>query len=163
MKMVKEPRSNKLTTGLCDSIVGSDKRFCFFEIDFEHIEYLDCVREHYRHFGIDYIYHRTGNGYHFISPTLVSKAFWKKFHKPLRHINSKCSMTCLRWKPNKYDSEEIVWFLHEYETFGNDFRNSKELSQLLNDLFNTNFEGELVTDLKFVEYRLPFVTEGIHI
>ena len=153
---MKKNRSNKFTQGIVITNNTNDKRFLFFEIDNEHREYLEEIKNVFRFYGLDYCYHRSGNGVHFISPTLISLETWKEVMGKLKHINKKCPMTTLRWIPNKYPNEREVWFTAgTWSDSHNLRRNSLELSQLLNKTFKTDFEGIINTDLKFVRYPLP--------
>ena len=153
---MKKNRSNKFTQGLVITNDSNDKRFLFFELDIEHWGNLEEVKNVYRSYGLDYCYHRTGHGCHFISPTLISLELWKEIMGKLKHINKKCPMTTLRWLPNKYPNEREVWFTSQHWSDDNNLRrNSLELSQLLNKTFQTDFMGVVPTELKFVRYPLP--------
>ena len=114
------------------------------------------VMDVYQRFGCDLIVHRSGNGWHFLSPTLLNLQDWKEAMKELKEINKKCPMTTLRWLPNKYPNEREIWFTFEHRNSSHNIRrNSLELSQLLNKTFKTDFEGTIETELKFVRYPLP--------
>ncbi len=105
---------------------------------------------------MDYVNHRTKNGIHFLSPTLLDKEEWKANMDKLRHINKKCPMTTLRWIPNKHYLEREIWYTGEtWSDSSNINRNSSEFCMLLNKTFGTNFMGTVSTDLKFVRYPLP--------
>ena len=153
---MKKNRSNKYTTGLVITNESNNKRFLFFELDNPSVEVFNEVKDVYKRYGLDFIVHRSFNGVHFISPTLVSVETWKIIMSELKHINKKCPMTTLRWLPNKYPNEREVWFTSQHwRDINNLRRNSLELSQLLNKTFDTDFEGTIQTDLKFVRYPLP--------
>ena len=152
---LKHDRSNRFTQGIVCTLKDSKSRFCFFEIDLADQHYGDAVLAQYRLFKLDVLWHRTGNGRHFLSPTCVSKEIWKAFMEPLKHINPKCPMTTLRIKPNKYPNEEQIWYNYAYFTNRNLSRNSQEMCRLLNRLFHTSFLGNVQTELKFVWYPLP--------
>ena len=114
------------------------------------------VMDVYQRFGCDLIVHRTGNGWHFLSPTLLSLRDWKEAMTELKDINPKCPQSTLRWIPNKYPNESEIWFSFEHRNNTHNIRrNSTELSQLLNKTFKTDFMGEVTTELKFVRYPLP--------
>lgn len=150
-------RSNTYTRGLVVTMHDNPYRFFFFEIDrpFEDQVFEEIVRLYKTH-GMDLLIHRTGNGWHFLSPTLISHDEWKAFHEELKHINKKCPMTTLRIEPNKYPQEQEVWYINDaYYCRFHDRPNSVELAQLLNHWFDTKFEGTISTDLKKVRYPLP--------
>ena len=153
---MKKNRSNKYTTGLVITNNTNDKRFLFFELDKPINGELEEVKDVYRSYGLDLLIHRSHNGVHFISPTLLDVETWKAAIKELKHINKKCPMTTLRWLPNKYPNEDLVWLTSEYWTWANSLRtNSDQLSILLNKSFGSKFMGSIDTDLKFVRYPLP--------
>ena len=154
---MKKNRSNKFTTGLVITNESNDQRFLFFELDnpFDQKEY-DLVFGIYKSAGLDVCCHRTGNGLHFLSPTLISVKDWKGLMAILKTINKKCPMTTLRWIHNKYPYEREIWFSATFWSDPHNIRrNSNELSTLLNKMFNTDFLGIISTDLKFVRYPLP--------
>ena len=154
---MKKNRSNRFTQGLVITNNTNNDRFLFFELDNPiDIEDKQRVIDVYRRYGLDILIHRTGNGLHFISPTPISVETWKEAMMPLKNINKKCSMTTLRWIPNKHPNEDQVWFKSErWYGFNNIRRNSDQLSKLLNKTFDCVFEGTVDTDLKFVRYPLP--------
>ncbi len=154
---MKKNRSNKYTTGLVITNESNNQRFLFFELDnpFNQEDY-DKVFGIYQHYGLDLCCHRTGNGLHFLSPTLIDLETWKEAMKELKQINKKCPMTTLRWIHNKYPQEREIWFSATFWSDPNNIRrNSNELSCLLNKMFNTDFVGTVTTNLKFVRYPLP--------
>ncbi len=154
---MKKNRSNKYTTGLVITNNTNDQRFLFFELD-KPVDITDKekVIDVYRHYGLDYCIHRTGDGLHFISPTLISIETWKKAMTELKEINKKCPMTTMRWLPNKYPNEDQIWFSSSDRVCSDNIRrNSDQLSKLLNKNFHSMFEGSIDTDLKFVRYPLP--------
>ncbi len=154
---MKKNRSNNWTTGLAITIANSDKRFFFFDIDKPYSsESFNRIVDVYKSFQLDLLVHRTGNGWHFISPTLVNKETWKLMMFDLGDINSECPHTTLRILPNKYPDEKLIWFNSSVGYFdSNKDCNSIELSNLLNKWFGARFEGSIVTDLKIVKYPLP--------
>ncbi len=153
---MKKNRSNKFTQGIVITNDTNDKRFLFFELDNSSVEVFNEVKDVYKRYGLDLIIHRSWNGTHFLSPTLLNVETWKKAMSELKHINKKCPMTTLRWLPNKYPNEREVWFTSQHWRDSNNIRrNSLELSQLLNKTFKTDFEGTIETELKFVRYPLP--------
>ena len=157
LKYLKKNRSNKYTTGLVITNNTNNNRFLFFELDnpFNQEDY-DKVFGIYQSFGLDVLCHRTGNGLHFLSPTLIDVETWKEAMKELKEINKKCPMTTLRWWPNKHNFEDKIWISATFWSDPNNIRrNSNELSTLLNKTFKTDFIGTVTTDLKFVRYPLP--------
>jgi len=155
---VKKGRSNVYTEGLACTFHESPYRICLFEIDIEHNSSLDHIRDTYRLLGLDLLIHRTGNGWHFLSPTLVTLSVWKDFHSKLKRINPKCPMTTLRIKPNKYPNEDQIWYSNEpyyYATPNYRPNNSYEICLLLNRWFGTSFIGIIETSPKIVRYPLP--------
>ena len=156
-KHLKKNRSNKFTQGIVITNNTNNQRFFFFELDnpFNQEHYTE-VCEVYRDSVMDYVNHRTKNGIHFLSPTLLDKEEWKANMNKLKHINKKCPMTTLRWLPNKHFGEREIWYTGEsWNDSSNINRNSSELSMLLNKTFGTDFMGTVTTDLKFVRYPLP--------
>ena len=156
---MKKNRSNRFTEGLAITNKTNNGRFFFFELDkpFNQV-FFDRILDVYRCFHLDVLVHRTGNGWHWISPTLLSKEGWKIIHLLLKDINKKCPMTTLRIAPNKYPNEKDYWFNASHWHFhDNDLNsNSIELTNLLNVWFKTDFrKGAIVTELKRVRYPLP--------
>ena len=86
-------------------------RFFFFELDepFNASHYYR-VCELYRNYGLDFLVHRTGNGLHFLSPTLINRQTWKEMSNELKDINPRCPQINMRWKNNKYVEEKEIWF-----------------------------------------------------
>ena len=154
---MKKNRSNKFTQGIVITNDTNNKRFLFFETDNPFVqEEYDKVLNVYRSYGLDCLVHRTGNGLHFISPTLINIKTWKEAMSKLKEINKKCPMTTLRWLPNKYPNEDKIWYSSEHWYHSDNIRlNSHNLSILLNKAFGSKFEGSIDTDLKFVRYPLP--------
>ncbi len=154
---LKKNRSNNWTTGLSISVDNLTTRFFFFDIDKPYSsEVFNKIVDVYRNYQLDLLVHRTGNGWHFISPTLVNKMVWQIMHKQLKDINSACPHTTLRVVPNKYPDEKNIWFNSSVGYFdSNEDCNSLELSNLLNKWFGARFKGLISTELKFVKYPLP--------
>ena len=154
---MKKNRSNKFTQGIVITNHTNNYRFLFFELDKPLNElHFSQIIDVYLRFGCDVLIHRTGNGWHFLSPTLLDLRSWKEAMKQLRDINKKCPMTTLRWIPNKYPQESEIWYHNEYRINPhNIWRNSDEFSKLLNQVFHTQFTGTVKTELKFVRYPLP--------
>jgi len=151
-----------LTDGICITSKDSDNlRLFFFELDgamSEVHEDIESVIGQYVENQMDFFMHRTGKGFHFISPTLITKQRWKNIMEKLKHINPKCPMTTLRWKPNKYPNEKEVWFTgkaHYCDTERQPMVNSKQMCNLLNTTFGTYFRGEIDFEPKRVKYPLP--------
>ncbi len=154
---MKKNRSNKFTQGIVITNHTNELRFLFFEIDKPlNQAHMSKVIDVYQRFGCDLLIHRTGNGWHFLSPTLLNIQTWKEAMTELRDINKKCPMTTLRWIPNKYPQESSIWYNNEYRIDPNGSRsNSHEFSKLLNKVFHSEFTGHIQTELKFVRYPLP--------
>ena len=154
---MKKNRSNKYTQGIVITNHTNNLRFLFFELDKPlNPAHMSRVLDVYQRFGCDVLIHRTGNGWHFLSPTLLDIPTWKEAMGQLRDINKKCPMTTLRWSYGKYPNESEIWFTSEHRNNTHNIRrNSLELSQLLNKTFKTAFEGTIETELKFVRYPLP--------
>ena len=155
---LKKNRSNKFTIGLCNTFKGSKNlKTLFFELDREHFEKYDYVNRVYQNNGLDYFVHKTGSGgFHFISPTMITKSRWKKIMIELKFINPKCPMTTLRIKPNKYYNEENFWYFSYIEKhYDNLKHNSLMMCNYLNRIFHTKFEGEVLDEMIIVNYPLP--------
>lgn len=155
LRTLKKNRSNIYTKGLSCTIQDSNLRFPFFEIDLDHSVWLETVIHHYNKHKLDVLIHRTGKGWHFLSPTLITKEEWREFHKPIKHINPTCPMTTLRMLPNKYPNEMEIWCNNVYYSHNNRNINSEELCNILNKTFNSHLKGDYKTKLIFVMYPLP--------
>ena len=154
---MKPNRSNKFTTGLCNTFSDSELRCFFFELDKEHLEHYDTVIDVFDDYELDYILHKTGSGgYHWISPTMITKLQWREMMSQVRHINPKCPMTTLRVEPNKHPNEDMIWYTCMQSNWkGNIKLNSREMCFYLNKIFGTQLTGEIPTTLKIVRYPLP--------
>ena len=155
---MKKNRSNRWTTGITVKLENSDERLVLFELDREHLPFKQEVIDMYHSYKLDLLIHSTGSGgIHFISPTMVDKHTWKGFHTNLKHINTKCPMTTLRWLPNKYANESEKWYRHEAWYFSEsvDSNNNEYLCNLLNLTFGTSFIGGNQINLVYVRYPLP--------
>ncbi|MDE1866918.1 MAG: hypothetical protein KGI08_04305 [Thaumarchaeota archaeon] len=155
---MKGDRDNKWTTGICD-IIDDDrnKRVCFFEIDgFNALELFEVIGQYYK-FGLDVLVHRTGNGFHFLSPTMVNLTRWKEFHDPLRHINSECPMVCMRIEANKWPDEEKMWKNVMYFQFTRnpEMENIRDITIQLEKYFLVNISGRMTGKIKMNRYPLP--------
>ena len=153
-----DKRKGKWTKGLTVKVPNDDNmRYMLFELDYEHLEFYDLVKNVFWSFELDLLIHKTGSGgYHFISPTVITKDQWKKIHNRLENINKKCPMTCLRMIPNKHPNEADIWYRTDCIThFENYNFNSKQMCQYLNKVFGTNLLGSLDYDINIVSYRLP--------
>ncbi len=158
INLKKKNRSNRFTNGLAITNKTNDARFFFFETDRPfNKEHFDRLVDVYRHFELDVVVHRTGNGWHWLSPTLLSKKGWKTVMDNVKDINTKCPMTTLRIEPNKYPNEKDIWFTTSvwYNADQHIYSNSIELANELNVWFKTKFRGFMNTELKFVRYPLP--------
>ena len=161
---MKKNRSNIFTDGICNTLKNDKNlKMVFFELDFENdfnlkdFNLFKKVKETYKKFELDYFIHTTGNGCHFLSPTLVDKIIYKKFMNELKDINTKCPMTTLRTKPNKYENEKDYFYkTTKPEKFPNNKKaNCKEMCNFLNSTFNTDFEGTHKGKIIKVKYPLP--------
>lgn len=152
---MKKNRSNKFTDGLCNTFKNIQAKTFFFELDdnenYERICNLYYINQ------LDFFTHRTGSGgYHFISPTLITREQWKELMNEVKSINPKCPMTTLRMNPNKYYQEDQFWYFKYVEKhYDNEFKNSKQMCEYLNRIFKTTFKGDIDTELKLVRYPLP--------
>ena len=159
---LKKNRSNKFTIGLCNTFKDNTKlRTLFFELDREHMDEYEYVNKVYQKNKLDYFVHKTGSGgFHFISPTMITKARWNKIMKLLKSINPKCPMTTLRVKPNKYYNEDQFWYFTYIEKhYENREHNSRMMCNYFNRIFKTHFKGALLDEIIIVQYPLPFVKE----
>ena len=173
---MKKNRSNIFTDGICNTLKDDKNlKMVFFELDyntkiknhtlFSFSKQFDKIKNTYEKFELDYFIHATGNGFHFLSPTLIDKILYKKFMNELKDINTKCPMTTLRVNPNKYENEKDYFFeIVEIKKFPNnkkgthlinDNANCKEMCEFLNSTFNTNFEGTHKGKIIKVKYPLP--------
>lgn len=154
---MKHNRSNIFTSGICDVVNDdSNQRLCFFEIDELDLDVYRRVCDAYLVHHLDYLVHRTGAGWHWLSPTIVDKAKWKAFHQLLDYINPECPMTCLRWNPNKHPNESAIWYNNrQLYCKGRTHHNSIEMANLLNHTFHSAFLGDVSGTIKLVRYPLP--------
>lgn len=151
-------RSDKKTEGLCNTFRNfKEIRTFFYELDTEMIQHLQKVKDVYERENLDYMIHRTGSkGYHFLSPTIITKKRWIRLMRELKDVNPKCPMTTLRTEPNKYPNESESWYRFEkFEGLGNIKFNSLEMCQYLFKIFRCHFQGLVPTELKIVHYPLP--------
>ena len=166
---MKKNRSNTFTNGICNTLKNDKNlKMVFFELDLEINKLLkdsnrNKVKNTYEKFELDYFIHVTGNGIHFLSPTLIDKIIYKKFMNELKDINTKCPMTCMRTKPNKYKNEKDYFFeIVEIKKFPNNKKsNCLEMCNFLNSTFNTDFEGTHKGKIIKVKYPLPYPKEVI--
>ncbi len=143
------------TKGISVTNNTNDLWFFFFEIDRPFSSKThDRINSVYYDYSLDYVNHRTGNGEHWLSPCLVTKELYKEIRSHLKDINPMCPMWTLRLISNKYVNEDQIFFNCSIRRFpDNLFRNSIELSNLLNRWSPSFFEGLIHTDLKRVKYR----------
>ncbi len=160
------PTLEKYTTSISSRLSREDTnyskyRFFFFEIDNPYTD-EQCQRlyELYRLFGVDFLCHRSGNGKHFISPTLITLETWSEMIAQVKDINPRCPQLNLRWKNNKYVNEKEIWF-NSCVGYCNDGSkpNSYELVNLLNSFFLTEFKGNYPTVIKFNQYKQKYDTK----
>ena len=160
---MKKNRSNIFTDGICNTLKNDKNlKMVFFELDFDiyhKISFYSFVKiqKTYDKFELDYFIHKTGNGCHFLSPTLIDKILYKKFMNILKDINTACPMTTLRTKPNKYENEKDYFYnIIDINKFPNNKKsNCKEMCNHLNSLFQTDFEGTHKGKIIKVKYPLP--------
>ena len=180
---MKKNRSSIWTDGICNTLKNDKTAFTnskyknlkmvFFELDYtietleDKLSYFHArntlkVKNTYKKFELDYFIHKTGNGIHFLSPTLIDKILYKKFMNELKDINTKCPMTCMRTKPNKYENEKDYFYkIQRLEKFPNNKKsNCLEMCNFLNSTFNTDFEGSHKGSIIKVKYPLPYLKNG---
>ncbi len=147
---------DKWTNGLAITNKSNDLRFFLFETDSPfNQEHYDRINRLYDDYSLDYLNHRTGDGIHWLSPSLLSLETWKEMMEQIKDINPKCPMTTLRIEPNKYINEREIWFTTSHREYTHNlFNTSIELSLLLNHWFGTSVYGDTHTDLQKVRY--PF-------
>ncbi len=135
--------------------------FFFFELDEPfNVKHYYRICELYRYFGLDFLVHRSGNGLHFVSPTLIDRTLWKEIMSHIKDINPRCPQNALRWKNNKYVEEKEIWFSSSVGYNNDGSRpNSYELVNLLNSLFKCEFEGNYPTQLKLTPYKQNYETK----
>ncbi len=110
------PTREKYTTALSRRLLKEDPNydkwtFFFFELDEPfNVKHYYRICGLYQCFGLDFCCHRSGNGLHFVSPTLISPTEWKAFMILVKDINPRCPQNALRWKNNKYVEEKEIWF-----------------------------------------------------
>ena len=153
---MKKNRSDVYTDGLCNTFINHEGRTLFFELDSpsgNDIFRTLCV---YSDYSLACVAHFTGNGIHFLSPTILDKETWKEAIDELKDLNPKCPMTTLRIQGNKHPSEVFYFYkpiftLHESPPR----KNSKQMAEKLNNLFGTRFNAEVDAGPKMVRYPLP--------
>ncbi len=158
----REKYTSALSRRLAKEDPNYDKwTFFFFELDepFNTLHYY-AICELYRTYGIDFLVHRSGNGLHFISPTLIDLKTWKSMMSLVKDINPRCPQNALRWKNNKYVEEKEIWFSSSVGYCNDGSRpNSYELVNLLNKFFRCEFEGNYPTILKLSPYEQNYETQ----
>jgi len=154
---LKSNRSSRYTTGLVCTFADNDLRLFFFEVDSEHRDQFQRICKFYDEHELDYVVHRTGGGgYHWLSPTMITKETWKRYHEVLKDINKECPMTTLRIEPNKHESENVVWYSAYTQRFNSTpNQNNYQICTLLNKIWQCNFLGSGKGNLKQVRYPLP--------
>ncbi len=160
------PTKEKYTSAISSRLHREDNnynklRFFFFELDNPINEiHFNRICELYTHYGLDFLVHTTGNGKHFISPTLIELSTWKEMMKEVKDINPRCPQINLRWKGNKYVNEEEIWFICAVGYYNNGARrNSYELVNLLNSFFHSEFKGNYPTVLEIHGYKQNYETK----
>ena len=154
---MKPNRSSRFTNGLVCTYTDTPNRSFFFELDKEDRDLFQDISDFYNTEGLDYIVHRTGGGgFHFLSPTMISRGRWKMLHKLLEGINPKCPMTTLRIEPNKHVNEDLVWYNSHVERFNAEpSQNNENMCKYLNKIFGSDFIGSAAGNIKMVRYPLP--------
>ena len=155
---MKPNRSNRYTTGLVCTFKDNDLRVFFFEVDHKDKDRFLEINEFYRANNLDFVVHKTGSGgFHWLSPTMITKEFWKELHKELKHINKECPMTTLRIEPNKHVGEENIWYNSAVERWNADSyaSNNEQIWQLLNHIWGSELIGTGAGEHKQVKYPLP--------
>ena len=148
------------TKGLVCSILNEDgsknknKKLFFFEIDNHDIVLIDSILELYQKYELSVVYHKTGKGVHFLSPTLIDLNMWKIIHKELLHINFKCPMICLRVLGNKYPNESNYFYKAGVKINCYQEKNVKSVCLFLNKIFDfePKLGGLIKGDLQLVSY-----------
>jgi hypothetical protein len=147
------------TTGLVYTITEKgikdpEKKLFFFEIDTHDNKLLNTILDVYEKNSLDVIFHKTKMGYHFISPTLISREKWKECHEILKNINPKCPMICLRIKSGKYPNEDLYFYKAGIRINTTSDKNIKSICNYLNKIFDFSpkLEGNLSGDPVVVEY-----------
>jgi len=154
---MKPNRSSRYTEGLVCTFTDSDSRVFFFEVDKEDRDEFAGINEFYNFHKLDFVVHRTGSGgFHWLSPTMISKEKWRELHKELKHINVKCPMTTLRIEPNKYPHESVIWYdSHVEKDNSTPTQNNFNMANLLNYIWGCNFTATGTGEVKRVRYPLP--------
>ena len=160
------PTREKYTIALSRRLLKEDPNydkwtFFFFELDEPfNVQHYYRICELYRYFGLDFLVHRSGNGLHFVSPTLLHPKVWKEMIEFTKGINPRCPQNALRWKNNKYVEEKEIWFSSSVGYHNDGSRpNSYELVNLLNSFFHTDFKGNYPTVLKLSPYKQNYETQ----
>ncbi len=158
----KEKYTSAISSRLHKEDTNYDKfRFFFFELDNPINQvHFNRICELYRKYRLDFLVHRTGNGKHFISPTLIELETWSEMIEQVRDINPRCPQLNMRWKNNKYVNEAEIWFIASVG-YCNDGsrRNSYELVNLLNSFFHSEFKGNYPTVLEIHGYKQNYDTK----
>jgi hypothetical protein len=154
---LKPNRSSKFTTGLVNTFEGNDLKVFFFELDADNRDQFETLVNLYNENELDFIVHRTGGGgFHYLSPTMISKEGWKRLHNQVKDINPRCPMTTLRMQPNKHVGEELIWYNSSIVSWNAENKNNNwEMCQYLNKYFGSKFKGTGEGGIKIVRYPLP--------
>lgn len=160
---MKPNRTNVFTQGVCDIIANDkDRRLCLFEIDSFNPNDIKRIEANYQEYGLDVLKHRTQMGFHYLSPSIVSRDTQKAFHGAIKDINPECPMTTLRIEPNKYPNEADIWFASAVaKNASNASRNSTEMCDLLNRIWGVDFRGSQKGSIKLVRYPLPVISNEV--
>jgi hypothetical protein len=118
-------------------------------------EQVDRVTKIYKDNDLDLLVHRTGNGIHFLSPTMIPKLMWKELMSTVKDLNPKCPMTTLRVEPNKYPNESEAWYRCEVGYGAKPVFNNLSVCMYLNRVFGSEFKGIATGEIKLVRYPLP--------
>jgi len=153
---MKKNRSDVYTDGMCNTFKNHEGRTFFFELDFPAGHEIYRTIDVYNNNGLACVVHYTGNGLHFLSPTIIDKEEWKEIIKPLEDLNRSCPMTTLRIQANKHPSEVFYFYkpiLVMHESLNR--KNSTQMAQKINSLWNTNLNTGIDAEPKMVRYPLP--------
>jgi len=143
------------TKGLVNQInKNKNMKLFFFEIDSHDIKLVNLILETYQKYELTVVYHKTQQGYHFISPTLLNLTMWKMIHKELIHINPTCPMITLRCQGNKYLGEEKFFYKAGVKINCHQEKNVKSICLFLNKVFDfePKLGGSLEGNLQLVSY-----------
>lgn len=142
------------TIGLVNQIDrDKNKKLFFFEVDEKSFLLNDEILGVYKKYNLTVLVHQTRNGYHFLSPTLISLELWKEIHQELIHLNPKCPMITLRVQGNKHPNESDYFYRYEVYNNYNRTKNIRSVCLFLNKIFGSDLLGDLDGELQTVRYK----------